>query len=152
MAVTDWDRAETNSVHLAVFLQGYSYLLDRSATVPFTQLTKLLKTIFTTKPEADDNEMALNPLNRLMSLIVFTPKFTKAHLNASFSSVELESARIYKLTLINPFHYSPQTKRALVKAATSDLEEEHNEINCCINNTKKNKALRSLGASSALIP
>jgi hypothetical protein len=90
--------------------------------------------MFTTKPEDDNNEMALSLINRLMSLIVFTPMFAKAHLHASFSSVDLESAMIYKLTSIASFHSGLQTNHALVKAATNNLEEECNKINWRINN------------------
>ena len=64
-----------------------------------------------------------------MSLFVFTPKFTKAHLNASFQNVDLESGAMYKSTLINPFHYAPQTNRTMVKAASNELEEERNKMN-----------------------
>ena len=86
-------------------------------------------TVFTTEPEDDDNNTAINPLNWLMSLFVFPQKFTKAHLNASFQSIDLETGSIYKSTSINPFHYAPKTNRVLVKAANSEMEEERNEMN-----------------------
>jgi hypothetical protein len=73
--------------------------------------------------------MQINPLNRLMSLFVFPQKFTKAHLNASFQSIDLETEMIYKSTSINPSHYTPQTNCALVKAANSKMEEEQNKLN-----------------------
>jgi hypothetical protein len=72
-----------------------------------------------------------------MSLYVFTPKFTKAHLNASFQNVDLEFGAMYKSTSINPFHYAPQTNRTMVKAAASELEEERNEVNWRIVNKDK---------------
>jgi hypothetical protein len=83
--------------------------------------------LFTTEPEDDNNDTPTNPLNRLMSLFVFPQKFTKAHLNASFQSINIGTGMIYKSTSINPFHYAPQTNRALVKAANSKMEEEQNE-------------------------
>ena len=94
-----------------------------------TQLSNLFVTVFTTEPEDDDDDTAINPLNWLMSLFVFPQKFTKAHLNASFQSIDLETGSIYKSTSINPFHYAPQTNRVLVKAANSEMEEERNEMN-----------------------
>ncbi len=81
-----------------------------------TQLSNLFVTVFTTELEDDNNDTAINPLNRLMSLFVFPQKFTKVHLNASFQSIDLETGSIYKSTSINPFHYAPQTNRVLVKA------------------------------------
>jgi hypothetical protein len=36
---------------------------------------------------------------------------------------------MYKSTLINPFHYAPQTNRTMVKAASNELEEERNKMN-----------------------
>jgi hypothetical protein len=86
-------------------------------------------TVFTTELEDDNKDTAINPLNRLMSLFVFPKTFTKAHLNASFQRIDLETGSIYKSTSINPFHYAPQTNCVLVKAATSEMEEERNEMN-----------------------
>jgi hypothetical protein len=64
-----------------------------------------------------------------MSLVVFPPKFTKGHLNASFQIADLETGTIYKSALIHLFHYAPQNNRKLVKDAAKKNEEEHNEIN-----------------------
>jgi hypothetical protein len=99
------------------------------ATVQATQLANLFTLIFSTETDNDDNNLQLNPLNRLMSLYDFTPKFTKAHLNASFQNINLEFGTMYKSTSINPFHYSPQTNRTMVKAAANKLEKEHNKVN-----------------------
>ena len=125
----DWDEATIKNIRLATFSKGFKNLLDRTASVQVTQLSNLFVTVFTTEPEDDDDDTATNPLNRLMSLSVFPQKFTKAHLNASFQSVDLETGSIYKSTSINPFHYAPQTNRVLVKAANSEMEEERNEMN-----------------------
>jgi hypothetical protein len=73
----------------------------------------LLNTVFTTKPDEDDNNLA-NPLKRQMSLFVFPKKFAKAHLNVSFQCANLEAGLVYKTASINPFHYGPQNNRALV--------------------------------------
>ena len=51
----------------------------------------------------DDDDVLANPLQRLMSLVCFPPKFTKGHLNASFQSFDLEAGAIYKSTSLNPF-------------------------------------------------
>jgi hypothetical protein len=125
----DWDEATVKNIRLATFSKGFKNLLDRTASVQVTQLSNLFVTVFTSEPEDDDDDTAINPLNRLMSLFVFPQKFTKAHLNASFQSVDLETGSIYKSTSINPFHYAPQTNRVLVKAANSEMEEERNETN-----------------------
>ena len=125
----NWDEATIKNIRLAFFLKGFKNLLDRTASVQVTQLSNLFVTVFTSEPEDDDDDTAINPLNRLMSLFVFPQKFTKAHLNASFQSVDLETGTIYKSTSINPFHYTPQTNRVLVKAANSEMEEERNETN-----------------------
>ncbi len=71
----------------------------------------------------------MNPLNRLMSLIVSPPKFTKGHLNASFKSLDLETGSLYKLTNINPFLYAPQGNRKLIMEAATKMDEEQNKIN-----------------------
>jgi hypothetical protein len=125
----DWDEATIKNIRLATFLKGFKNLLDRTESVQVTQLSNLFVTVFTSEPEDDDDDTAINPLKRLMSLFVFPQKFTKAHLNASFQSVDLETGTIYKSTSINPFHYAPQTNRVLVKAANSKMEEERNETN-----------------------
>jgi hypothetical protein len=124
----DWEEGTIKNVQLADFTQGFKNLLVRSAAVQAAQLTNLFMTSFTTEMEDDDNVLA-NPLQRLMSLVCFPPKFTKGHLNASFQSFDLEAGAIYKSTPINPFQYAPQNNRVLVKAATSEMEEVRNEIN-----------------------
>ncbi len=86
-------------------------------------------TIFSTEPEDEDDDTPLNPLNRLMLLVVFPPKFTKVHLNASLQNSDLELGMIYKSTFIHPCHYSPQSNRKLVKNAAIAMEEERNELN-----------------------
>ena len=106
-----------------------SQKVSRISLIEVTQLSNLFVTVFTTEPEDDDDDTAINPLKRLMFLFMFPQKFTKAHLNASFQSVDLETGSIYKSTSINPFHYAPQTNRVLVKAANSEMEEERNEMN-----------------------
>jgi hypothetical protein len=79
--VLDCDEGTVKDVRLATFTQEYKNLLERSATVQVTQLTNLFKTIFFAEPENKEDD---GPLNRLMSLYVFPPKFTKGHLNATF--------------------------------------------------------------------
>jgi len=97
--------------------------------VQATQLTNLFATIFATEPEDDDDDFQSNPLSRLMSMVVFTPKFTKGHLNASFQSSDLETGLMYKSTSLNPFHYAPQGNRKLISEATAKMHEEWNELN-----------------------
>jgi hypothetical protein len=133
----DWDKGTVKNIKLATFAQGFKNLLDRLATVQASQLANLFTSVFSTKADNDDDDSHLNPLNRLLSLFVFTPKFTKAHLNASFQNVDLEIGAIYKSTLINPFQYAPQTNRTMVKAASSELEEECNKLNWRITNKDK---------------
>ncbi len=123
-AVPDWDEGTVKDVHLATFTQVYKNLLESSVTVQVTQLTNLFKTIFSIEPENKEDD---GPLNRLMSLYVFPPKFTKGHLNATFQSNELELAAMYKSTLINPFLYAPQTDQASVLAAQKDFDLERNK-------------------------
>jgi hypothetical protein len=133
----DWDEGTVKNIQLATFAQGFKNLLDRLATVQATQLANLFTSVFSTEADDDDDDSHLNPLNRLLSLFVFTPKFTKAHLNASFQNVDLELGAIYKSTLINPFQYAPQTNHAMAKAASSELEEERNKLNWRITNKDK---------------
>ena len=128
----DWDEATIKNIRLATFSKGFKNLLDRTASVQVTQLSNLFVTVFTTEPEDDDDDTATNPLNRLMSLSVFPQKFTKAHLNASFQSVDLETGSIYKSTSINPFHYAPQTNRKTILEAATKMDEEQNELNWSI--------------------
>jgi hypothetical protein len=82
-------------------------------------LTNLVRTIFTTESENDDDN---GPLNRLMSLYVFPAKFIKGHLNAAFQIDDLELAAMHKSTSINPFHYGPQNNQAMVIAAKKEQE------------------------------
>ncbi len=114
---------------MATFSQGFLNLLARSASAQATQLSNLFTTIFSTKPEDDDDENHANPLNRLMSLVVSPPKFTKRHLNASFQSSDLETGSMYKSTSINPFQYAPQGNRKLVMDAAIKMDKEINKIN-----------------------
>jgi hypothetical protein len=79
----NWDNGVTKNICLATFSQGLLNLLARSASVQVTQLSNLFVTIFSTEPKDEDNNTPLNPLNRLMSLVVFPPKFIKGHLNGS---------------------------------------------------------------------
>jgi hypothetical protein len=125
----DWDEGTVKNIKLATFAQGFKNLLDRLAMVQATQSANLFTSVFSTEADNDDDDSHLNPLNRLLSLFVFTPKFTKAHLNASFQNVNLKLGAIYKSTSINPFQYALQTNRAMVKAASSKLEEERNKLN-----------------------
>ena len=122
----------------AVF-QGFKNLLSRSVSVQATQLTNLFTTIFATKPEDDDDDFQSNPLSRLMLMVVFTSKFTKGHLNASFQSSDLETGSMYKSTSINPFHYAPQNNRKLISEATAKMDEERNELNWRIVEKDRNK-------------
>jgi hypothetical protein len=125
----DWDKGTVKNIQLATFLNGFRNLIDRTAMVQVTQLSNLFLTVFTTKPEDDNDDTPINPLNWLMSLPVFPQEFTKAHLNASFQSIDLEIGMIYKSISINPVHYAPQTNRALVKVAYSKMEEGQNKFN-----------------------
>jgi hypothetical protein len=73
----NWDDGVVKNIKVATFLQGFQNLLARSTSVQATQLSNLFITIFQTKPEDDDEWNQMNPLNRLMSLVVFPPKFTQ---------------------------------------------------------------------------
>ena len=132
----DWDKNTIKNVTIATFAKGFKDLLDRTATVQEAQFANLLSTIFKSLPDDDDDELA-NPLERLMSLSVFPKKFTKAHLNASFQSSDLETNMMYKNTSVNPFHYAPQNNRVLVQAASIEIEEERNEFNWRVNDKDK---------------
>jgi hypothetical protein len=123
----DWEEGTVKNVQLADFTQGFKNLLGRSTAVQAAQLTNLFMTLSTTEMDDDDDVLA-NPLQRLMSLVCFPPKFMKGHLNASFQSFDLEAGAIYKSTSLNPFQYAPRNNHVLVKAATSEMEEAHNEI------------------------
>jgi hypothetical protein len=125
----NWEDGSVKNIRVATFSQGFLNLLSRSASVQATQLTNLFATIFSTEPEDDDDDFQSNPLSRLMSMVVFTSKFTKGHLNASFQSSDLETGSMYKSTSINPFHYAPQGNRKLISEATAKMDEERNELN-----------------------
>jgi hypothetical protein len=130
---------------IATFSQGFLNLLTRSASVQATQLTNLFTTIFSTEPEDDDDEQHANPLNRLMSLVVFLPKFTKGHLNASFQSLDLKTGSMYKSTSINPFHYAPQGNRKLILDAATKMDEERNKIIVEKDRSKISSAIEGVG-------
>jgi hypothetical protein len=138
-----WEKGTVKNIQLATFAQGFKNLPNRLTMVQTTQLANLFTTVFTTEPNNYNDDTHLNPLNRLMILSVFPPKITKAHLNVSFQSVDLEVSSIYKSTLIHLFHYAPQTNHAMVKAALSKIEEERNKINWRIND-KDNRQTTSI--------
>jgi hypothetical protein len=123
----DWEEGTVKNVQLADFVQGFKNH-GRSAAVQAAQLTNLFMTLFTTEMD-NNNDVLANPLQRLMSLICFPPKFMKGHLNASFQSFDLEAGAIYKSTSLNPFQCALQNNRVLMKAATSKMEEARNKIN-----------------------
>ena len=125
----NWDDGVVKNIKVANFSQGFQNLLARAASVQATQLSNLFVTIFQTEPKDKDNENLTNPLNRLISLIVFSPKFTRGHLNASFQSLDLKIGSLYKSTNINPFLYAPQGNRKLIMEAATKMDEEHNKIN-----------------------
>lgn len=135
----NWDDGVIKNIKVANFSQGFKNLLARSVSVQATQLSNLFITIFQTEPEDDDDANHGNPLNRLMSLVVFPPKFTKGHLNASFQSSDLETGSLYKSTNINPFLYAPQGNRKLIKEAATKMDEERNEVNWRIVEKDRNK-------------
>ncbi len=102
------------------------------STVQVTQLSNLIKTVFSTKPDDEDDD---GPLNRLMLMYVIPPKFIKGHLNATFLSDELELAAIYKSTSINPFNYVPQTNHASVLVAKKEIDLKRNKKSFSVSKT-----------------
>jgi hypothetical protein len=136
----DWEQGTVKNVQLADFAQGFKNLLGRSAAVQAAQRTNLFMTLFTTEMD-NGNDVLANPLQRLMSLVCFPPKFTKGHLNASFQSFDLEAGAIYKSTSLNPFQYAPQNNCLLVKVATSEMEEARNKIDWKIINKDRKQIL-----------
>ena len=145
-----WDNGTVTNIRVAVFSKGFLNLLSRSALVQATQLTNLFTTIFATEPEDDDNDLQSNPLSRLMSLVVFPPKFTKGHLNASFQNSDLETGSMYKSTSLNPFHYAPETNRKTILEAATKMDEERNELNWRIVKRTEARSLCSLRGSAEL--
>ncbi len=95
MGKINWDDSVVKNVKNGNFSQGFKNLLARSISVQATQLSNLFVTIFQTKPEDDDDVNHANPLNRLMSLVVFPPKFTKGYLNTSLQSSNLDTGSLY---------------------------------------------------------
>ena len=69
----DWDEATIKNIRLVTFSKVFKNLLDRTASVQVTQLSNLFMTVLTTEPEDDDDDTAINPLNRLMSLCCVPP-------------------------------------------------------------------------------
>jgi hypothetical protein len=67
----DWDDGVAKNICLATFSQRFLNLLARSASVQATQLSNLFVTIFTAEPKDEEDDTPLNPLIRLMSLVVF---------------------------------------------------------------------------------
>jgi hypothetical protein len=120
----NWDNGTVKNIPTAIFTQGFMTLLSRSAAVQAALLTNLFNTTFTSKQEDNYDDSALHTLDRLMSLVVFPPKFVKGHLNPSFQSSNLKSGMIYKSASIHPFHYAPQYNQKLVKDATIEMEAE----------------------------
>jgi hypothetical protein len=90
----DWDKCTVKNITLGTLAQGFKNILDRLATVQATQLVNLFTSVLSTEADNNDDDSNLNPLNRLLSLFIFTPKFTKAHLNASIQNVNLELGAI----------------------------------------------------------
>jgi hypothetical protein len=93
----DWDDGTIRSVCPTNFSAGFKNLQGCLATAQAAQLSNLFTTI-TIEPEDDDDDTPFNSLNSLMSLVLFPPKFTKAHLNPSFQSANIKTSSIYKST------------------------------------------------------
>ena len=64
-----------------------------------------------------------------MFLVVFPPKFTKGHLNASFQSMDLKNGLLYKSISINPCLYAPQGNGKHIMGAATKVDKERNKIN-----------------------
>jgi hypothetical protein len=141
----NWDDSSVKNICTAIFTQGFMTLLSRLAAVQAALLTNLFNTIFTSKQEDDYDDSALHPLDRLMSLIVFPPKFVKGHLNPSFQSSNLKSGTIYKSASIHPFHYAPQYNQKLVKGATIEMEAKQNEVNWRIGKKDRRLLIEGVG-------
>jgi hypothetical protein len=135
----DWDNGTIKSISLATFTQEYQNLLELFVSVQVTQLASLFRTIFSNELDEDNNDNG--PLNRLMSLYVFPPKFTKGHLNATFHSNNLEVATINKSTSINPFHYALQLDQISVAAVKKEVIEEQNKKTFAIVERNRKKIL-----------
>ena len=118
----DWDDVTIRNVRPTNFSAGFKNLQGRLATVQAAQLSNLFTTIFTTELKDDDDDTPFNPLTSLISLVVFPPKFTKAHLNTSFQSADIEIISIYNSTSTSPFQYAPQTNRLLVAATPKEMD------------------------------
>ena len=125
----NWDDGTVTNIRVKTFSQGFLNLLSRSALVQATQLTNLITTIFATEPENDNDDFQSNPLSRLMSLVVFPPKFTKGHLNARFQNLDLETGSMYKSMSLNPFQYAPQGNRKMILEAATKMDKEQNKLN-----------------------
>jgi hypothetical protein len=129
---TNWDEGTVKNVTLTTFAKGFKDLLGCTATVQEAQFTNFFNTIFKSLPDDDEDKLP-NPLERLMSLSVFPKKYTKAHLNASFQSADLETNMMYKNTSVIPFHYAPHNNCPLVQVALVKIEEECNKFNWRVN-------------------
>ncbi len=57
----DWEEGTVKNIHLATFAPGFNNLLGRTATNQEAQFTNLFNTVFITKPDEYDNNLA-NPL------------------------------------------------------------------------------------------
>jgi hypothetical protein len=84
-----------------------------------------------------DNSYEDFELARMRSLEAFDPKFVTAHINANFSTTDLDAESTTKSTSINAFSYAPQNNKSKTLKKQADIQAHQNESLFNINEKDK---------------
>jgi len=134
----DWDEGRLTQVSKASFSVGFKNVLaKKSIKSKNNELTNLLTTIFSTTNSKTDNSYEDFELARMRSLVAFDPKFVTAHINANFSTTDLDAESATKSTSINAFSYAPQNNKLKTLQKLADIQAHQNESLFNINEKDK---------------
>ena len=134
----NWDEGRLTQVSKANFSVGFKNVLaKKSIKTKNNELTNLLTTIFSTTNSKTDNSYEDFELARMRSLEAFDPKFVTAHINANFSTTDLDAESTTKSTSINAFSYAPQNNKSKTLKKQADIQAHQNESLFNINEKDK---------------
>ncbi len=146
----NWDEATITEICPPVLTQEFQNVLDTTQSVRATRFGNLCCTVFNKIPENEVN--LLNPLYTNMYMIHFSKNFTMGILNAHFQYTQL-GGNNYESTVINLFHFAPQSDTSLVsKAIQGDAYAQNEEDNLVPDShcTKGKTVIEGIGRVSSM--
>ena len=133
----NWEEGTFVNVKKANFSVGFNNVLaKKSAKMKVVELTNLFTTIFSLKKDEGKSFEEVE-LGRMQSMQAFDPKFVGAHINANFSTTDLDVNSASKSTSINAFSYAPQNNRSKTLEKLAEIQAQRNEALFNINEKDK---------------